>query len=76
MAEDSTNSHPSCYIKLTKVRPFATSTPMFAWYGASAEDVAAVLDRGFARTNALRLSGRKHGDSLHLSPLQCPFSRP
>ncbi|KAF8673836.1 hypothetical protein HU200_048595 [Digitaria exilis] len=52
----------------------AAGTPKFAWYGASTEDVAAVVERGFARTNAPRLGARKHGDGLHLSPPQCPLS--
>jgi len=52
----------------------AAGTPKFAWYGASAEDVASVVERGFSRTNAPRLGGRKHGDGLHLSPPQCPYT--
>jgi hypothetical protein len=60
---------------LAATRGAAVGTPKFAWYGASAEDVAAVVERGFARTNAARLGGRKHGDGLHLSPPQCPYTR-
>ena len=60
---------------LAAARGAAAGTPKFAWYGASAEDVAAVVERGFARTNAPRLGGRKHGDGLHLSPPQCPYTR-
>ncbi|CAL4921620.1 unnamed protein product [Urochloa decumbens] len=59
---------------LSAARGATAGTAKFAWYGASAEDVAAVVDRGFARTNATRLGTRKHGDGLHLSPPQCPFS--
>jgi len=53
----------------------AAGTPKFVWYGASVEDVAAVVERGFAMTNAPWLGGRKHGDSLHLSPPQRPCTR-
>ncbi|RCV45794.1 hypothetical protein SETIT_9G481600v2 [Setaria italica] len=59
---------------LAAARGDAAGTPKFAWYGASAEDVATVVGRGFARTNAPRLGARKHGDGLHLSPPQCPYS--
>jgi hypothetical protein len=57
------------------VQLLAAGTPEFACYGASTEDVAAVVDRGFARTNAPRLGARKHGYGLHLLPQQCPYSR-
>jgi hypothetical protein len=60
---------------IAAARGDAAGTPKFAWYGASAEEVAAVVDRGFVRTNAPRLGARKHGDGLHLSPPQCPYSR-
>jgi len=53
----------------------AAGTPKFVWYGASVEDVAAVVERGFAMTNAPWLGGCKHGDSLHLSPPQRPCTR-
>ncbi|CAN6320830.1 unnamed protein product [Urochloa humidicola] len=60
--------------QLAAARGAAAGTAKFAWYGASAEDVAAVVERGFARTNATRLGAHRHGDGLHLSPPQCPFS--
>jgi hypothetical protein len=50
----------------------AFGTPKFAWYGASTEDVAVVVDCGFARTNASRLGARKHGDDLHLCRRSAP----
>lgn len=53
----------------------AAVTAKFAWYGASAGDVAAVVERGFGRNNAPRLGARKHGDGMHLSPPQCPYTR-
>ncbi|KAJ1298125.1 hypothetical protein BS78_01G429400 [Paspalum vaginatum] len=59
---------------LAAARGAAAGTPKFAWYGASADDVAAVVHRGFARTNAPRLGAYKHGDGVHLSPPQCPYT--
>lgn len=60
---------------LANARGAAAGTAKFAWYGASADDVAAVVERGFARNNAARLGARKHGDGVHLSPPQCPYTR-
>ncbi|CAN6290139.1 unnamed protein product [Urochloa humidicola] len=60
--------------QLAAARGAAAATAKFAWYGASAEDAAAVVERGFATTNAPRLGARRHGNGLHLSPPQCPFS--
>ncbi|XP_066352319.1 inactive poly [ADP-ribose] polymerase RCD1-like isoform X3 [Miscanthus floridulus] len=60
---------------LADARGAAAGTAKFAWYGASADDVAAVVERGFARNNATRLGARKHGDGVHLSPPQCPYTR-
>jgi len=60
---------------LADARGAAAGTAKFAWYGASADDVAAVVDQGFARNNATRLGARKHGDGVHLSPPQCPYTR-
>jgi hypothetical protein len=57
----------------TKLSWMGLSQPQVAWYGASTEDVAAVVGRGL--TNVPRLVARKHRDSLHLSPPQCPYSR-
>ncbi|OEL18060.1 putative inactive poly [ADP-ribose] polymerase SRO3 [Dichanthelium oligosanthes] len=59
---------------LAAARGAGAGTTKFAWYGASAEDVATVVERGFARNNAPRLGARKHGDGLHLSPPQSPFA--
>ncbi|WVZ56102.1 hypothetical protein U9M48_006681 [Paspalum notatum var. saurae] len=59
---------------LAAARGAAAGTPKFAWYGASADDVAAVVDGGFAKTNAPRLGPYKHGDGVHLSPPQYPYT--
>ncbi|PWZ55611.1 putative inactive poly [ADP-ribose] polymerase SRO2 [Zea mays] len=60
--------------RLAYARCTATGTAKFAWYGASEDDVAAVVERGFVRNNAPRLGARKHGDGVHLSPAQCPYT--
>ncbi|TVU47837.1 hypothetical protein EJB05_07450 [Eragrostis curvula] len=59
---------------LAEARGAAAAAAKFAWYGAPAEDVAAVAEQGIARTNALLLGARAHGDGVHLSPPQCPFT--
>ncbi|AQL08285.1 putative inactive poly [ADP-ribose] polymerase SRO1 [Zea mays] len=58
---------------LADARGAAAGSAKFAWYGASADDVAAVVDRGFASNNAPRLGAHKHGDGVHLSPPHCPY---
>lgn len=59
---------------LADARGAAAGTAKFAWYGASVDDVAAVVDQGFVRNNATRLGARKHGDGVHLSPPQYPYT--
>jgi hypothetical protein len=53
----------------------AAGTPKFAWYGVSAEDVATVVETWSAVPHVRGVGGRKHGDGLHLSPPQCPYTR-
>lgn len=51
------------------------ATARFAWYGVAAEDVAAAVEQGIVKSNAVLLGASKHGDGVHLSPPQCPYSR-
>ncbi|KAM0861462.1 hypothetical protein ACQ4PT_045876 [Festuca glaucescens] len=46
----------------------------FAWYGAPSADVAAAVEHGFGRTNSRVLGHRAHGDGVHLSPPQSPYT--
>ncbi|KAK1651828.1 hypothetical protein QYE76_069633 [Lolium multiflorum] len=46
----------------------------FAWYGAPEADVAAAVEHGFGRTNSRVLGHRAHGDGVHLSPPQSPYT--
>ncbi|KAL6648524.1 hypothetical protein ACP70R_012748 [Stipagrostis hirtigluma subsp. patula] len=59
---------------LAAARGAAAGSAKFAWYGAPAEDVAAAVEHGFAGTNAALLGARAHGDGVHLSPPQCPYT--
>ncbi|KAL6867559.1 hypothetical protein ACP4OV_015583 [Aristida adscensionis] len=59
---------------LAAERGAAAGSAKFAWYGAPAGDAAAAVDSGFASTNAALLGARAHGDGVHLSPPQCPYT--
>jgi hypothetical protein len=59
---------------ITEVRKVAQGARTRA-FQRQGQLLAAAVDRGFVRTNAPRLGARKHGDGLHLSPPQCPYSR-
>jgi hypothetical protein len=47
----------------------------FAWYGGPVADVAAAVEHGFGKTNSRVLGTCAHGDGVHLSPPQSPYTR-